>query len=64
MNNQLTADKANMGYIQNGKCTPTGTTTRGAKIAATKAGALKVGFKAEHNGLIYATSTKACGKWS
>jgi hypothetical protein len=52
------------GYVKAFKFIATGTTARGAKIAASKAGINKACFKNLHNGLVYPFATKQGGKWS
>lgn len=54
------------GYMVAGIFKQTGTTERGAKIAASKAKQDRIGFKIEggHNdGLLYLTKRKKGGKW-
>ena len=51
------------GYVVAGKFISTGTTHRGAKIAASKAGIDKACYKHAVNGLVYPFATKSGGKW-
>lgn len=52
------------GFVKAGKFIHTGSTKRGAKIAASKAGIDTACYKNALNGLVYAFSTKETGKWS
>lgn len=53
------------GYILNGDFIETGYTETGAKIAATKAGAIEVGYRSYINNMYISTSNKlGKGLWT
>lgn len=52
------------GYISNDNFVETGFTEKGAKIAATKAGSVEVGYRSYINNMYVNTSMKICGYWS
>jgi len=60
----IKTEPVSFGYVVAGKFIETGTTKRGAKIAASKAGADNACYKDPDNGLVYAFATKKGSKWA